>query len=306
MIRRIDIIDIADHNEITDRDLIPPVPIIHKANEGFDLDNQWVKRRDWIADRTPIFGAYTVILPGDRGGKTSTIRDQFETFARMIDPVWQPGMIAMIDWEAWMVTTPRGPVHRYGRPASAAEVVEFEWRFRERFGRLPAVYANPNETGMRAELDGWFAAWPGNRRYVNANYSTDADAIRLGAVMHQWTSRAVVPGFARRVDANTVLNGTAIRELAGLTSPEPNPVPVPPQEKDTDMKNILIRCDDPGLTGLFTIDGHPVPPEVRDAALTLGWPVVDLREPTHTHWKEATLAKMGEQARRAYGDTPAR
>lgn len=74
---------------------------------------------------------------------------------------------------------------------------------------------------------------------------------------------------------------------------------------------VFIQPQDPefefeaGKFGLFTQDGHPVTTEYMDALRALGAKVSIVSQPPHPWWKEATLHKMGESARRLYGDTPA-
>lgn len=67
---------------------------------------------------------------------------------------------------------------------------------------------------------------------------------------------------------------------------------------------IVIQPTDPFWKGaLFTVEGHPVTPELRDRLVAKGQLDVVQQAP-HAHWDEATLHKMGEQARRQYGDQP--
>lgn len=88
---------------------------------------------------------------------------------------------------------------------------------------------------------------------------------------------------------------------APLTTDEPAPPVPPPAPGDTDM--IYAIRDTKGFGGaLFTLDGHPMSPEVRDALMADdNLTVIDQ---DHRWWREATREHIGEIARRAYGDRP--
>lgn len=98
---------------------------------------------------------------------------------------------------------------------------------------------------------------------------------------------------------------------AWLPTPDIPAVPdVPQQEEEHVQVAVFIEPQspafefEPGKQGVFTVDGQPVTGEYLDALRAAGVQVEIVKQPTHPWWDEATLHKIGEQARRLYGDTP--
>lgn len=198
-----DLIDISHHNSITGWDQVPTVPIVHKVNEGTAIDRQVRARLPRIAERTEVFGGYTVLIVS-----ASSIRRQLEIYADVMEPYWRDGAFTQLDIEPW---------DRYPRPVSTEEIVEAGAVHDEIFGpgRF-AAYINPNQLPRQfAELDR--AGWLTGRLWL-PDYSADGaeQAERRGAVIHQYTSSARVPGFVAGIDANRVLDRAALERLTNL------------------------------------------------------------------------------------------
>lgn len=245
----IDLLDISHWNGIADRKLIPDIPIVHKVCEGGKPDKTWADRRQWIAQHNEICGGYIVLWP-ERKGKI-TLVDQLEFYAEQIETVWRPGFITQLDIEPWDYLSEDQD------PDPDEVVAAYRWYERE-FGRPPLVYVNPRQL-------------PGHLPYIRREIpdallwephygkSGEASAIKNGAVLHQWTSKAPVPGFTGGVDANTILRHDELRRAAGLNqpaptpggppskpkpqpAPQPSPTPTPPKEDD-DMTEFLTFHD---------------------------------------------------------------
>lgn len=105
-----DLYDISHHQTITTWDAVPVTPIVHKVNEGTAVDTKVRQRLPRIADRTELFGGYTVLIVS-----RSTIRQQLETYAQVIGPYWRDGAFTQLDIEPW---------DRYPRPVTTDEIIE--------------------------------------------------------------------------------------------------------------------------------------------------------------------------------------
>lgn len=280
-----DLLDISHHQRDIDWQRAPLLPIVHKVNEGRAVDRKIVERLPIIAGRTEIFGGYTVLIVS-----SSTIRQQIEQYARIIEPHWRPGAFTQLDVEPWA---------GYPRAVNHDEIAEAQAVHDELLGadRL-AVYINPNQ--LSATFREWRKANPDRPLWL-PNYSKNgpAKAAELDATLHQYTSSWPAAGIGPGgIDANTIRKPDTLQRICALAASPPKEPTMPP---------VLIRPANPvfktrdGQQGIFTIDGQPVSPETAKALTDRGAVIIDQ---DHPWWDEATLHKIGEPARRLYGDTP--
>jgi hypothetical protein len=273
----LDLLDISHHNTITDWDLVPDVPIVHKVNEGNAVDRQVLNRMPIIESRTTIFGGYTVLIVSG-----SSIRQQVERYADIMEPFWRPGAFTQLDIEPW---------ERYERPVSTEEIIEAGEVHDELFGpgRFTA-YINPNQLPKQYDQlhrSGWLR----NRLWL-PNYSKDGpkQAVTRRAVVHQYTSRATVPGFTAGIDANKVYNWDALRSIAGISTP----TTPPPSEDDMPVKT---SWKPKGSENVYDLDtGQQISPAIRTAwksnpALT----VIEVYDDPHTATRECVEYRAGQR-----------
>jgi len=176
---------------------------------------------------------------------------------------------------------------------------------------MPAATLDRNQQSKAVCLFGWFAPpdpavdWTrtSSRRPFAAELEAVAEAI-VWMIDRNWLRRDVVILGHRDNPAHP--NATACpgdylyRELPAIRAHvrrllEPQPTP-PPADED-DMPKILIS--DKTLRGaLFTIDGMPISPELRDALVADGYRIV---EQDHAEWRDAAIAKMDGAAAYRYG-----
>jgi hypothetical protein len=206
-----DLLDISHHNEILSWADVPHIPIVHKVNEGTAIDRRIRSRMPVIESRTEIFGGYTVLIVSQ-----STIRQQIEQYASIMNQYWRDGAFTQLDVEPWA---------RYPRPVNSDEIDEAIAVHDEIFGvGRCCVYINPNQ--MPREYGAWRASNPSFPMWL-PDYSRDGheQAVARDAFLWQWTSRNEVPGFRGGIDANEVLDPTTLRFVAGLDQHQPQPPP---------------------------------------------------------------------------------
>lgn len=271
-----DLYDISHHNTISDWGKVDQVPIVHKVNEGKAIDTKWVGRAPIIAGRSEIFGGYTVLIVS-----SSTIRQQIEMYARHIEPHWRDGAFTQLDVEPW---------EQYPRPVNCDEICEAAAVHDELLGPdRCTVYINPNQ--MPGTFHEWHQLNAGRRPLWLPNYSANGanEAQRWGATLHQYTDKYKAPGFSGGIDANKVLDRSALDQVCNLNQPTPPP-------PGDDMKTLIY---DTVLRATFTVAGDPVSPELHAELVgRQGYTVV---EQDHEYWRAATLARLGGPSAFLYG-----
>lgn len=246
-----DLLDISHHNPITSWDDVPDIPIVHKVNEGTAIDRRVRERLPIIAARHELFGGYTVLIVS-----RSSIRKQIETYASIMEPFWRDGAITQLDIEPW---------EGYSRPVSTDEIMEAGAVHDELFGPgRYLAYINPNQLPRQYD-ELHRSGWLDDKLWL-PNYSrTGPDQARArGAVVHQYTSRASVPGFQSGIDANKVYKPDVLRSVARLDTVEPPEVFDPPTEAiDMTVKTLWSHKGDPSVYCLE--DGVEISGAVRRA-----------------------------------------
>jgi len=221
-------IDISHWNKITDWDDIPKFDLwCMKATEGPSFrspvfDERWPKARG-VAKYN---GAYHWLR------SNHSVLSQFNNFRKAINDHGglQPGDYVMLDWE----TTPGIPDLKVSQVDQWIKLVEKEWPGRH------IVYCSDWVPGFKT----WRKANPDYPLWY-ANYNTGpssrggaAETDEYGADVWQWTSTALVPGFAAGIDMNDVLDWTTMDRISGLAGSQPD---LPPPSK-------------PSKWGLFPLD----------------------------------------------------
>jgi len=261
---RVDAIDISHHNTLTTAgfDALPDSVRMccHKINEGRALDREFARRMPAIAASFEMFGGYTVLLP--EGPGRSTIRQQIEIYAGSIERWWRPGALTQLDVELWN--------GRYERPVSVAEILEAADHHERLLGRRPLVYINPRE--MPAQFAPWHAR-PDRDPFWEPYYDPTAP-WKFGhpsdrdAAIWQWSSTWSTPAFTSGIDANEILDWSAVETCAGVdvASDPPPPPPVPPiTEPQEDWPMI------PDTGEAFDSTSGPVLNSHTEYEVDLGW-----------------------------------
>lgn len=221
----VDLIDISHHQNITRWSDVPTVPIVHKVNEGTFVDPRFKTRMPRIAERTEIFGGYTVLI-----ASKSSIAEQLEHYATLMAPFWRDGAFTQLDVEPW---------HQYSRPVSADEVLEALTIHDMLFGPdRVCIYINRNQEGMRPVYDQLLSSgemesrghWmPDYRDHSGDSGRGHRAAEAAGAIIHQYTSQYAAPGFTGGVDANKVLDWDHVNRIARTSSATKPPTPTEPE-----------------------------------------------------------------------------
>lgn len=237
-----DLIDISHHNTITNWDMVPDVPIVHKVNEGRAVDKQFHNRIPIIEDRTAIFGGYTVLIVSQ-----STIREQVERYADEIGMWWRTGAFTQLDVEPWP--------ERYPRPVNAEEILEAAEVHDQLFGpNRVMLYINPRQMpGVLEEVRRHRDIPLWEPHYGSLGHNV---ALRNRATIHQWTSKYPMPGFASGIDVNTIMQRDILDATCGLTTH--------PKENDMVTKTLWSAA---GSESVYCLEDGPIhiSPALRQA-----------------------------------------
>lgn len=160
---------------------------------------------DYRRQDVDLVGAYHFLSPG------ATAKAQFDNFRSACRAVGVLD-IYQVDWEA-STGTPRFP--------PLPVVLEFEDRCRQEWPGKVLTYSAPWVTGFNT----WLAR-PDRTPLWLADYSANAlaNARRLRALIVQYSSTIMIPGFTGRVDGNCIVD-VAVFDATFATRPAP---PVPP------------------------------------------------------------------------------
>lgn len=272
-----------------------------KSGDGKPEVDRFAQRWEMFRDLGVKYrGAYHVLLGG------VSVKDQAANFCKRLDA--QGGLLkgefGQNDWENWKTGL-----------ATSDAVTEFNDRVEQHYGRQCMItYSgaflgdSQYDVDVIPEFAEWREANPTAPWWL-ANYRTGTSLPRDGwnvaakytADVWQWSSTFVHPSVVGGFDINHVFNFNTLDIITDQ---------VPIHQEEETMTVVYIRPKnpafefEPGKFGIFTEDGHPVTQQVIDAHTVAGDKVVIVDQDAHRWWDEATLHRMGELARRAYGDTP--